>query len=132
MQKWSGASIWQTVQPFYFNGERAVFLAEDVLSELKNLNVSCTELDGIAVTAYTGDIVLSNAKLLLKSESSDTAVKGDVNADGKFTIADVVLLQKWLINTPDTHLADWKNGDLCEDGKLNVFDLCMMKRELMK
>ncbi len=132
LQKWSGASIWQTVQPFYFNGERAVFLAEDILSELKNLNVSCTDLDGIAVTAYTGDIVLSNAKLLVKSELPETTVKGDVNADGEFTIADIVLLQKWILNTPDVKPADWKAGDLCEDGRLDVFDLCLMKRILIE
>lgn len=58
-------------------------------------------------------------------------VKGDVNADGKFSVADVVLLQKWLLAVPGTELADWKAADLCEDGVLNVFDLCMMKYELI-
>ena len=32
---------------------------------------------------------------------------------------------------PDTNLANWKAADLCEDGILNVFDLCLMKRELI-
>ena len=54
-----------------------------------------------------------------------------VNADGKFNIVDVVLLQKWLLAVPDTHLANWEAGDLCEDNRLNVFDLCLMKRELI-
>ena len=58
-------------------------------------------------------------------------IKGDVNADGTFSVADVILLQKWLLTVPDTHLANWKAADFCEDGKLNVFDLCMMKRELL-
>lgn len=61
---------------------------------------------------------------------SDT-LQGDVNADGKFDIADVVLLQKWLLAVPNTKLADWKAADLCEDDKLNVFDLCLMKRKLI-
>ena len=58
-------------------------------------------------------------------------VKGDVNADGIFNIADVIALQKWLLAVPDTHLANWKAADLCEDEKLNVFDLCLMKRKLI-
>ncbi len=58
-------------------------------------------------------------------------VKGDVNADGVFNISDVVIMQKWLLAVPDAKLADWKEGDLCEDDRLNVFDLCLMKRELI-
>lgn len=58
-------------------------------------------------------------------------VKGDVNADGVFNISDVVIMQKWLLAVPDAKLADWKAGDLCEDDRLNVFDLCLMKRELI-
>lgn len=55
-----------------------------------------------------------------------------MNADGKFSVADVVMFQKWLLAVPDVHLADWKAGDLCEDEMLNVFDLCLMKRLLIE
>lgn len=61
----------------------------------------------------------------------NTPVKGDVNADGVFNISDVVLLQKWLLAVPDAKLIDWKAGDLCEDNSLDIFDLCLMKRELI-
>lgn len=64
---------------------------------------------------------------LKKAES----VPGDVNADGSFTVADVVLLQKWLLCVPDTVLADWEAGDLCKDNRLDVFDLRLMKRMLI-
>ncbi len=56
---------------------------------------------------------------------------GDVNMDGNFDIADVVLLQKWLLAVPDTKLTDWKAADLCEDNRLDVFDLCLMRRKLI-
>lgn len=56
---------------------------------------------------------------------------GDCNYDGTFNIADVVLLQKWLLAVPNVTLPDWKAADLCEDGRLDVFDLCMMKRLLL-
>ncbi len=60
-----------------------------------------------------------------------SGVKGDVNNDGEFNVSDVVLLQKWLLAVPDTELVNWRAADLCEDNKLNVFDLCLMKRELL-
>lgn len=59
-------------------------------------------------------------------------VSGDVNDDGKFDIADVVLFQKWLLAVPDVKLANWKAADLCEDGRLDVFDLCLLKRMLVE
>ena len=62
----------------------------------------------------------------------DEIVKGDVNADGKFDISDVVLLQKWLLGVSDVTLPNLKAADFCEDGKLNVLDLCMMKRKLVE
>ena len=52
---------------------------------------------------------------------------GDVNADGVLNVSDAVLFQKWLLAVPDINLPDWKAADLCEDGILNVFDLCVMK-----
>ena len=58
-------------------------------------------------------------------------VEGDVNNDGTFTIADVVLLQKWILTKPDATLKNWKAGDLCEDNIINVFDLCLMKQNII-
>jgi hypothetical protein len=67
------------------------------------------------------------------TESSEPSERrmGDVNADGKFDIADVVLLQKWLLAVPDTKLADWKAANYYNDNRLDVFDLCLMKRKLI-
>ena len=45
---------------------------------------------------------------------------------------DAAALQKWLLAVPDAKLADWEAADLCKDDGLDVFDLCMMKRELLK
>lgn len=65
---------------------------------------------------------------LTEDEQAAETIRGDVNADGIFSIADAVMFQKWLICAGD--LTDRKAGDLYEDGKLDVFDLCIMKREL--
>lgn len=67
----------------------------------------------------------------LNLEQNVRKIKGDVNADGVFSIADLVVMQKWLLAVPDTSLDDWKAGDLCEDDVIDAFDLCLMRRELL-
>lgn len=64
------------------------------------------------------------------SAVSYSYISGDVNSDGKFDISDIAELQKWFIND-GTKLADLENGDFNKDSILNVFDLCLMKRELL-
>lgn len=68
----------------------------------------------------------------MEIEDTSVSIKGDVNGDGEFSISDVVLLQKWLLAVPDTELVDWKAADLCEDDKIDVFDLCLMRKELLE
>lgn len=58
-------------------------------------------------------------------------IKGDVNADGIFNISDVILFKKWLLAVPDTSLTDWKAADMIDDDKLDVFDFCLMRKELL-
>jgi len=65
-------------------------------------------------------------------ETDFPVLMGDVNADGSFNVADVVLLQKWLLAVPNTDLANWKAADFYDDQILNVFDLCLMKRALIE
>lgn len=70
--------------------------------------------------------------LLAFTESNMTErVKGDVNADGTFDLADVVSMQRWLLTESDGTLVDWETGDLYQDGILNVLDLCRMKQQLL-
>lgn len=57
-------------------------------------------------------------------------VIGDCNNDGSFTVADVVMLQKWLLND-ETKLTNWKAADLYADDILNVFDLSLMKQLIL-
>lgn len=66
------------------------------------------------------------------NDTQHEPVAGDVNADGKLSILDVVLMQQWLLAVSNTELANWKAGDLCEDDRIDVFDLCLMKRALIQ
>ncbi len=65
----------------------------------------------------------------VKEKKAPEKVAGDVNADGEFTIADAVMLQKWLLGSGE--LTDWTAGDLCEDGVINAFDMVLMRKLLI-
>lgn len=55
-------------------------------------------------------------------------VSGDVNDDGKFSIADIVMMHEFMLNKKS--LTNWKNGDVYEDGTIDIFDLSLMKKLL--
>lgn len=74
---------------------------------------------------YKGDLVVPLAK------KDAVAIPGDVNKDGVFSISDVTLLGRWLLGRPGVQLPDWKAADLYEDGKLDVYDMCLMKKALL-
>lgn len=57
------------------------------------------------------------------------AIRGDADGDGIFSVTDLIALQKFLLNTGP--LQNSQNADLCEDGVIDGFDLCRMKRELL-
>lgn len=129
LQKWSGEAIWHPVKPSYFNGDKACFLASDILKNLDSLGISYTDLDRITVTPYGGNMTITSVDILTKNVVSEN-IRGDVNADGEFSIADLVALQNWLLGR-EKSLVDWRSGDLYADNKLDAFDIIMMRRELL-
>ena len=62
--------------------------------------------------------------------TGETAILGDVTDDGVFSVADIIALQKWLLGTGK--LAKWENADFNKDGIIDIFDLGLMKRALLK
>lgn len=61
--------------------------------------------------------------------AENTDIRGDVNSDGEFGIADAAALQEWLLNR-GTALSNWKAGDFIGDDILDSFDLCLMRTTL--
>ncbi len=83
----------------------------------------------VLISAIMCSSVLSGQTTI--QTTAEETTKGDVNGDGVFNISDAVLLQKWLLAMPDTHLKNWEAANFCEDEKLDVFDLCLMKQNLL-
>lgn len=61
---------------------------------------------------------------------SSASVMGDVNGDGSFNTADIVLMHKYLLSS-EKFLAVPQNGDLYNDNVLDVFDLVCMRKLLV-
>ena len=59
-------------------------------------------------------------------------VKGDANNDGVFNVSDVVVLNKWLVSAYGAELPNWKAVDYDDNERIDVFDLTVMKKELVK
>lgn len=56
-------------------------------------------------------------------------VRGDANADEKLTVADAVMLEKWLLGSGK--LTAPENVDLCRDGTIDTYDMCLLRKELI-
>ena len=61
----------------------------------------------------------------------ELVIQGDVNDDGIYDIADFVLFKKWLLGSSTAKLDNWEAADLCKDGRLDSFDMCLMRRRLI-
>lgn len=108
-------------------------IAYNGASAIREKCILAKEYGGIMIWELSQDAAGEYSLLsVIKDEMTVPAVRGDVNSDGAFTLADAVALQKWLLDVPDAELADHQAGDLCENGRLDVFDLCLMKQELQR
>lgn len=58
------------------------------------------------------------------------SVNGDVNADGVLNVADLVMMQKWLLGSSD-ELTNWNAGDAYKDGRIDVYDFIMIRKLLI-
>ncbi len=126
--KWSdGVSLWVTVNPAYYNGERACFLASDIKAALEENGVTYESLDRMTITPQNGSMTLTGISVLVPFTIS--SVQGDVNADGSFTVLDLVAMQKYLLSCGT--LENPAAGDLQADGVLDIYDLGMMKKRLL-
>lgn len=58
-------------------------------------------------------------------------IMGDVNTDGEFTVADIVVLSGWLL-AEEKNLNNWEAADFCDDDVIDVYDLCLARYQLVK
>lgn len=88
--------------------------------------------DDVGFSGLLDNIRIYRCALTQKEIAGDAQTepkKGDVNGDGAVSIADAVMLQKYLL-TAGT-LKQWQQGDMNDDGILNAADLTGLKHILL-
>lgn len=59
-------------------------------------------------------------------------IAGDIDGNWELNLTDVVLLQKWILGVPSEKIITLSNADLNSDGVVDIFDLALVKKELLK
>lgn len=96
----------------------------------KEFTADTTDFNCAIVLEFKGSGTVTVEHLSLVAWESEP-VRGDGNGDGIWNLSDVVALQKWILAVPGAELEQWKNVDFDSNGKIDVLDLCLMRRELM-
>ena len=86
---------------------------------------------GICNTDYLCIMQVIVPKSKYNDDKAEWKCFGDVNGDNVFGVADMLTLQKWLSGSADVTMPDWTRADLCRDGQIDVFDLCMLRKQLI-
>ena len=105
----------------------------DVLSESKE--DFCFVGKGDSKNAYSGAVDYfnfyfhdTNEPSLIYSGEEKVSLKGDVNADKKINISDLVMLKKYMLCGDTLTAGDM--ADINEDKKISVIDFVMLKNML--
>ena len=82
----------------------------------------------------SNEAFLNNAKYIFDENHTDIdeEIVGDVDKNGTFNVADLVLFQKWLLGVPGAELKNWEAADLDKNGILDSLDLVLMRKEILK
>ncbi|MBQ9110833.1 MAG: polysaccharide deacetylase family protein [Oscillospiraceae bacterium] len=119
--------FWEKLQPAYYDGKKACFRSEDMQAVLDSYGVGFADVNKILIQSPWSELTVTQADLLVKTQ----AVPGDADLDGRCTVSDIIAVQKFLLAAEDAALPCWENADLCQDGRLDGFDLCAMKQYLL-
>ncbi len=77
-------------------------------------------------------ITVGANNMLFKIGIPKYGVLGDVDWNTKVEVADVIAMQKWLLQVPGAGINNLVMADLDTDGDVDVFDLARLKRILTK
>ncbi|MBP3379635.1 MAG: RICIN domain-containing protein [Ruminococcus sp.] len=120
----SGQSF--TFKP-YKDGSYGIMTAcSDGISAVDVYNISTEPGANICQWNYWGG---EGQRWVIVPAADEKTVVGDVNADGEFSVADLVMLEKWLLGSGE--FMDWTAGDMCQDGRIDAFDMQLMRKKLI-
>ena len=102
---------------------------ETTVTTTTEATTTTTETTTTETTTTTSETT-TTTPITTTSTTAPQPIKGDINGDGIFNIADVLILQKYLLC--EIELDNPENADFYPDNIINSFDLCCMKSALLK
>lgn len=76
----------------------------------------------------TSNGVTSEIPVLTVSEILDSGLKGDLNSDGKITVADLVIMEKYILGSQTLTEKQFTIADLSGDNAVDSFDLVLLRK----
>ena len=95
---------------------------------LKVTNASGKEVTTGSVGTGMKVVLYQNGKA---AGSIPVVIKGDTSGDGKISSADILMAQRYVINTYSLSGAYFKGADINGDGKISSVDILMMQRHVI-
>ena len=115
---------------WYHDGE-AIAGADTAEYTITNAGRDTAGVYSVGITSAAGSVrTVDICNVTAVAAYMISVVSGDVNADGTVSLADAVLLQKYLLTAEKT-LPSWHAGDMDGNGRLNAADLTQLKRLLL-
>ncbi len=132
-----GEDTWWHHDPCIVKRENCFYLSSDTLSAIYHVDdtentVACTqsEMKTEEFAEKLGDAFVyvngNYPKLLWEVYEN-----GDVNQDGKVNVADIILLQKYILASESLSKNAWALADMNDDASVNGFDLALLKRTVI-
>lgn len=87
--------------------------------------------EGTPANSYNHDnVYCCNLAEIAVYGTESAFVPGDADDDGSLTVSDILMVEKWLLGYGE--ITNWKNADLFDDERLDVYDLCLIRKELIR
>ncbi len=117
---------WMYTGPFYTVNSNPMILENNQLAHFYKYadSFEFTTGDEPEVIYYSND----SMDLIFRIKIS---VSGNVNGDDQFSVADVVLLQKYMFGISSEEYFDWEQADYNLNNRIDIADLCLMKQALI-
>ena len=102
-----------------------------VKTTTKPITTTTTTTTNPVTTTTTTAKPVTTAITTTATKPITTLKSGDLNGDGNTTAADIVFLQKFLVNAAKLTDTQWELADINNEGKINVFDVIILKRRML-
>ncbi|MBQ8011708.1 MAG: dockerin type I repeat-containing protein, partial [Oscillospiraceae bacterium] len=123
--------------PVEYRYDVQVWESDDTFGVSGSLDTECGVLTTKTITGdavihgYEGSTAQAYAEKYNRIFVPIAEPTGDLNGDGALTVADAVQLRKYLLGAPDAVPSDWTAADMYMDGRLDAFDLSIVKKMLL-